>query len=288
MFELVINSIIQGILMGGFYAAISLGLSISFGMLDIANLAHPVFIILGAFAVYSLNAKLGLDPILAGAVLSVPFFFLGVLVYQSYYHSLERRSAESLRGLVFFFGLFAILEVGLSITYGADYRSVRAPWISRSLSIGFIGISWRVLIPFLVGVAMTLGFYLFFSRTFLGVVTKGVSQDSWAVRLMGANPTRIKSIAFGLSIATTTLAGALLICIGPVEPFLGRELLGRVFAVTVLAGMGSIGGTLLAAMILAIAESLTATVGGSAWAVAVSFSIMLAVLALKPSGIFGR
>jgi branched-chain amino acid transport system permease protein len=149
MFELVINSIIQGILMGGFYAAISLGLSISFGMLDIANLAHPVFIILGAFAVYSLNAKLGLDPILAGAVLSVPFFFLGVLVYQSYYHSLERRSAESLRGLVFFFGLFAILEVGLSITYGADYRSVRAPWISRSLSIGFIGISglWEPIPP---------------------------------------------------------------------------------------------------------------------------------------------
>ncbi len=288
MFELLVNAIVQGILMGGFYSAISLGLSISFGMLDIVNLAHPAFIILGAFAVYSLHTRLGLDPILAGSLLSVLFFFLGVFIYRCYYYSLERRSAESLRGLVFFFGLFAILEVGLSIAYGADFRSVRASWTGKLVEIGFVGVSWRLLVPCLVGMTMTLGLYLFFSRSFLGIVTKAVSQDSLGVRLMGANPTRIKGIAFGLSIATTTFAGALLICIGPVEPFLGRELLGRVFAVTVLAGMGSMGGTLLAAMTLAIAESIMATIGGSAWAVAVSFTIMLGVLAIKPSGLFGR
>jgi branched-chain amino acid transport system permease protein len=282
-----INAIIQGIMMGGFYAALSLGLSISFGILDIVNIAHPVFIIFGAFLVYFLNSKAGLDPILAGALLFPLFFLLGVFIYQVYYHSLEKRGAESLRGLVFFFGLFAILEVGLSLTYGVDYRSVQTSWLGKSLGIGFVGVSYRLFIPFLAGVIMILVFYLFFSRTFLGLVARGVAQDSSAVRLMGANPTYIRTVGFGLSIGTTAFAGALLICISPVEPFLGREFIGRVFAITVLAGMGSIRGTLLAGVILAVAESLTATLGGPAWGLVVSFAILLIVLAVKPSGLLG-
>ena len=130
--------------------------------------------------------------------------------------------------------------------------------------------------------------YLFFSKTFLGMITRGVAQDSTAVRLMGANPVRIKTIAFGLSIATTSIAGALMISIGPVEPGLGREFIGRVFAITVLAGMGSISGTLIAAILLGVAESVTATLGGPAWGMAVSFGILLLVLGIKPSGLFRR
>jgi len=288
MFELVINAIIAGILLGGFYAAITLGLSVSFGMLDVVNIAHPAFIILGGYGVWLLNASLGLDPVLAGLILTPLFFFIGIGVYLVYYNSFEKRGAESLRGLVFFFGILFLIEVALILTFGVDYRLVRSSWIGKSIEVGFVGISLRLFIPFVVGVILTVSLYLFFSRTFLGMITRGVAQDSTAVRLMGANPIRIKTIAFGLSIATTSIAGALLISIGPVEPGLGREFIGRVFAITVLAGMGSISGTLIAAIILGVAEGITATLGGPAWGMAVSFSILLIVLVLKPSGLFRR
>jgi branched-chain amino acid transport system permease protein len=288
MFELLINAVIAGILIGGFYAEMTLGLSVSFGMLDVVNIAHPVFIVLGGYGVYLLNGSLGLDPILSGLIFTPLFFLIGIGVYQVYYRSFEKRGAESLRGLVFFFGVLFLIEVALLLTYGVDYRLARAPWIGKSVDIGFIGISLRLFIPFLVGLLLTVVLYLFFSRTFMGMITRGVAQDTTAVRLMGANPVRIKTIAFGLSIATASLAGALLISIGPVEPALGREYIGRVFAITVMAGMGSISGTLIAALILGVAESLTATLGGPAWGLAISFGILLLVLGVKPSGLFRR
>jgi branched-chain amino acid transport system permease protein len=105
---------------------------------------------------------------------------------------------------------------------------------------------------------------------------------------MGVNPIHIKATAFGLGIATASLAGALLIVIGPVEPSIGREYIGRAFAITVLGGVGSVSGTLVAAFILGVAESLTATFYGPSWAPAVSFSVLLLVLAMRPAGLFGR
>jgi branched-chain amino acid transport system permease protein len=135
---------------------------------------------------------------------------------------------------------------------------------------------------------VTVALHLFLSKTFYGRAIKAVSQDSQALRLMGVNPVKIKRIAFALSIATASLAGALLILIGPVEPSIGREYIGRVFAIVVLGGMGSISGTLAAAVILGVVESLTSTFSGPSWAPAVSFGILLVVLAVRPAGLFGR
>jgi branched-chain amino acid transport system permease protein len=116
----------------------------------------------------------------------------------------------------------------------------------------------------------------------------GVSQDQVALRLMGANPVRIKTIAFGIGIAAASLAGALLITISPVVPSTDRDYIGRVFAITVLGGLGSIGGTLVASIILGVAESLMATFFGPSWSLAVSFGILLLALAVRPAGLFGR
>ncbi len=211
-----------------------------------------------------------------------------MVIYRIYYVSFEQRGEQSLRGLVFFFGLLFIVEVSLLLVYGVDYRMIEAPYIGTSVLLGPIGISLRLFVPFGVGLALTLAVYLFLAKTFYGKAIMGVSQDSMALRLMGADPVKIKTIAFGLGIATASLAGALLIVIAPVEPSSGREYIGRVFAITVLGGMGSIGGTLVAALILGVAESLTATFSGPSWALAVSFGLLLVVLAVRPSGLFGR
>jgi branched-chain amino acid transport system permease protein len=286
--ELLLNAVAAGLLLGGFYAAVSLGISVTFGLLDIANIAHPVFVIAGAYAAYILNTTFGLDPILVGLLCAPLFYGLGVAVYRVYYISFEKKGDQSLRGLVFFFGLMFIIEVALILVYGVDYRMIEAPYIGSSIFLGPLGLSLRLLIPCAVGVALTVLLYVFLAATFYGRAIRGVSQDSLALRLMGADPIKMKTMAFGVGIAMAGLAGALLIIIGPVEPAIGREYIGRVFAIAVLGGMGSIGGTLLAALILGVAESLTSTFSGPSWALAVSFGLLLFVLAVRPAGLFGR
>lgn len=286
--DLLLNAIVAGVLLGGFYAAVSLGISVVFGLLDVVNIAHPAFIILGSYAAYVMNASFGFDPILTGLIFTPVFYVIGVIVYQIYYASFEKKGAESLRGLVFFFGLLFIIEVSILLKYGVDYRLVEAAYIGQSIHIGGIGIAFRLFVPCVVGLVMTLALYLFLSKTFYGKAIMGVSQDSLALRLMGADPIRIKTIAFGLGIATASLAGALLIMINPVEPSIGREYIGRVFAIIVLGGMGSMGGTLLGALILGVVESFTATFYGPSWSPAVSFGILLLALAVRPSGLLGR
>jgi len=286
--DLLANAIVAGLLLGGFYAAVSLGVSLIFGLLDIANIAQPAFVILGSYTAYVLNNAYNLDPILVGLVFTPVFYVLGAIVYRVYYTSFERRGEESLRGLVFFFGILFIMEVSLSLKFGVDYRLVQAWYIGRSFEIGGVGVAFRYLVPCVVGIAMTLTLYLFLGRTFYGRAIMAVSQDRLALRLMGADPIQIKTIAFGIGIASASLAGALLISIVPVVPSTDRDYIGRMFAITVLGGMGSIGGTLVAAIILGVAESMMATFFGPSWSLAVSFGILLLALAVRPAGLFGR
>ena len=286
--QLLLNAIVSGLLLGGFYAVVTVGVSISFGMLDIVNIAHPAFIMLGSYLAFLLNSALGLDPILSSLIMLPAFFVLGALVYQIYYLAFERRGQESLRGLAFFFGLLFISEVGLVLTFGVDYRFVEAPYIGPSLHLGFLDFPLRMLVPCAVSLVLLGSLQLYISRSFLGRAIAAVSQDPLALRLMTANPTRIKRIAFALSIATASIAGALLIVIQPVEPSMGRDYIGRVFAICVLGGMGSLPGTLLAALLLGIVESITATFYGPSWSPAVAFGFLLLTLAFRPAGILGR
>ncbi|HHZ67587.1 MAG TPA: branched-chain amino acid ABC transporter permease [Alphaproteobacteria bacterium] len=290
MFEhqLFVNAVLSGLLLGGFYASVSVGLTLAFGHLNIVNIAHPAFVILGSYTAYITNLLLGLDPIASGVLFMPVFFAGGIVLYRIYHVCFEARGDESLRGLVFFFGIMFVIEVGLIIAYGVDYRFVEAAYIGGTVGYGAINLPLRMVAPFMAALALTLGLQLFLSRTFTGRAIMAVSQDQIAVRLMGINPIRIKQIAFGLAIMTASLAGALLIVIGPVEPSMGRQYIGRVFAIAVLGGMGSVPGTLVAALILGIAESLTATFYGPSWAPAVAFGLLLGALAIRPQGLFGR
>jgi branched-chain amino acid transport system permease protein len=285
---LLFNAIIAGLLLGGFYAAISVGVSISFGMLDVVNIAHPAFIILGSYIAYIVNDRMGIDPIVVSIVLSPLFFLLGSLLYRVYYICFEKRGQESLRGLAFFFGILFITEVTLVLIFGVDYRLVQTAYSETTVRLGAIDFPMRLVVPFLVSVTMVVGIQLFLTHTFFGRAVLAVAQDTLALRLMGVNTFRVKELAFALSIATAGVAGAFLIVIQPVQPSIGREYIGLVFAVCVLGGMGSIWGTLLGALVLGLAESFTSTFFGPSWAPAVSFGLLLATLVFKPSGLLGR
>jgi branched-chain amino acid transport system permease protein len=288
LLDLLANAVVSGILLGGFYAAVTIGISISFGMLDVVNIAHPAFIMLGSFVAYAAGLAFRLDPILVGLLASPAFFLLGMALYRVYYASFEKHGDDSLGGLSFFFGVLFITEVSLVLIFGVDYRSVDAAYIGTTWQLGEIGLPLRLVVPFVVSLAMVVGLQLMLSNTFFGRAMQAVSQDRVALQLMAANPVRIKEYGFALSIATASIAGALLIMIIPVEPSLGREYIGRVFAICVLGGMGSIPGTMIAAIILGVAENITATFYGPSWSPAVAFGILLIALAVRPSGLLGR
>jgi branched-chain amino acid transport system permease protein len=262
--------------------------AISFGMLDIVNIAHPAFILLGSYVAFIGNTVFGIDPILAAVIMMPAFYLLGMAAYQVYYVAFERRDDQSLRGLSFFFGILFIAEVTLILIFGVDYRSVQAWYVTGNLNLYVVELPWRLLVPFLLGMVMVVALQVFLSRTFIGRAIQAVAQDQQALRLMAANPAKIKRIAFGLSFATAALAGAALIIIQPVEPSIGREYIGRIFAICVLGGLGSFPGMVIAAVTLGIVESLTSTFFGPSWAPAVAFGVLLVTLAVRPSGILGR
>ena len=286
--DLLANAVVAGILLGGFYAAVAIGLAIVFGQLDIVNIAHPAFIIVGAYIAYILNSRFGFDPVLVGLLAAPAFFFVGALIYRVYFLAFERTGQESLSGLAFFFGVMFIIEVVLILIYGVDYRLVQAGYIGQTWRIGFVDFPLRMLVQFAVSAALTAAIYAYMSHTFMGRAIQAVAQDRLALQLMGADPVRIKQWAFGLGIATAAIAGSLLIIIGPVEPSVGRLYIGRAFAIVVLGGMGSIKGMFIAALILGIVESMVATFAGPSWSPAVAFGVLALTLALRPAGLFGR
>ena len=289
--DLLLEAVLFGILLGGFYAAVSMGLSVSFGLLDVPNVAHPAIMVFGSYCTYMVVAWLGLDPILAGVLLMPGFFLLGMAVYRFYYEAFERRGSETgVRGIAFFFGLALIIEVGLILAFGVDQRMVDAPYIGKSLAFSEVRIPMRMLVAFGVAIVLTVALTLYMSKTFTGRAIKAVAQDEPALRLMGANPVRIKQWAFGIATAASALAGAMLIIVGPVEPGMDRVYIGRTFAVVVLAGLGSMTGTVVAGLILGISESIVLMHPGlgASWAPAVSFMLLLLMLGVRPQGLFGR
>src|SRR5919109_6065 len=213
-FDLLFEAILFGILLGCFYAAVSIGLSVSFGLLDVPHVAHPALMVFGSYCTY----------IVAG-------------------------------------------------------------W---SLALGEYRIPYRMLVAFGVALVLTAALTVYLSKTFTGRAIKAVAQDEPALRLMGANPVRIKQWAFGIATGVSALAGAMLIVVGPVEPALDRIYIGRTFCIVVLAGLGSMTGTLVAGLILGIAESLVLMFFGASWAPAVAFGLLLLVLGVRPQGLFGR
>jgi branched-chain amino acid transport system permease protein len=285
--ELILNAVTTGIVLGSIYALIALGLSITFGILHIPNVAHPAMVIAGAYAAVMSN-QYGLDPLLAGLLWSVPFYVLGYIFYEFYARLFEARGGgNTMQSLTLFFGTSLVLEVALAVAFGTDLRSVHVGYVGQSLQIGIVTIPYRFLIPAAMTPAILVILWLYLSRTYSGLAIRAVAHDERAVSISGLDPFAIKRHAFGIALALAAIAGAALVVTGPVDPFGGRIFIGRVFAIVVLAGMGTITGTLPAAILIGVAESLVMSFLSPSWAPGVAFAILLATLGLKPTGLFG-
>lgn len=285
--DILLNAIVTGILLGSVYAALALGLAITFGILHIPNIAHPTLVVAGAFFVYTLS-QWGLDPIVAALIGLVPFYILGMALHLFYSRVFERRGgANVLQSLTLFFGLSLVIEILLSLGFGSELKSVSVSYIGSSLKLGLLTIPYRLLIPALLGPLMIAAVWLYLSRTSSGTAIRAVAHEERALSIAGLNPASVKQHAFGIATATAVVAGAALIMVGPIEPFAGRYQIGRVFAIVVLAGMGSIPGSLAIAIVIGIAEALVSSYLNPSWSPGVAFAILLIGLTGRPQGLFG-
>ncbi|MCG7361487.1 branched-chain amino acid ABC transporter permease [Roseomonas sp. ACRSG] len=285
---LLLNGVVSGLLLGGLYAAAAAGLSVSFGMLDVVNIAHPAFMVLGALLVAVLWGATGLDPLLLSLLLTPAFWALGALIYVAYHHFFERRGDEAIQGLAFFFGIMFIIEVGLVMTLGPEQHFADAAYANTTWRIGDIDLPLRMLVPAAVALAAIGALSLFLRRSFTGRAIAAVAQDREALRLLAIDPVRIKRLAFGISVAMAALAGGALVVVQPVDAWSGHIFIGRVFAIVIMGGLASLGGCVLAALAFGLVENVTATFYGPSWSPAVAFGCLLLVLAIRPQGLFGR
>lgn len=285
--QLLADVVVTGVLLGGLYGAISLGFSLCFGLVNTVNLAHPIFVVIGAYAAAGL-AVIGLDPVLCGVLMAPIFGIAGYFLYRGYSAVFEARNLSPLSSMTFFFGLMFVLEVVVTLAFGVDQRFVSARLASGTVKLLNIDLPLRLLVPFILSVVMTVGVALFLRFSLAGQALLGVAQDDLAIRLLAASPTHIKAVGFAIACATAAVAGSLLIVVTPVQPSSGRDFIGRVFAIAVLGGAGSPRGALAAGVILGVVEGIVQTFAGAHWSVATGFALLLCTLALRPNGIFAR
>jgi branched-chain amino acid transport system permease protein len=285
--DLGLNALVTGVVLGCIYALIAIGLAITFGLLHVPNVAHPAMVVGGSYAAVIGNSY-GLDPLVAGVLSAVPFYFLGIALYEFYSRCFESRGlGNTMQSLTLFFGIALIIEVGLAVAFGTDLRSIKAGYVGSALSIGLVAIPYRFLVPALLAPVVVVLLRAYLTHTNTGLAIRAVAYEERALQICGLDPAAIKRHAFGIAMALSGIAGAALVVIGPIDPFAGRAHLGRVFAIVVLAGLGTIPGTLLAAIIIGVAESFVTAFMSPSWAPGVAFAILLATLGLRPKGLFG-
>ncbi|MGI6096815.1 MAG: branched-chain amino acid ABC transporter permease [Dethiobacteria bacterium] len=283
--DAILQSIISGILVGGIYALISIGLTLIFGIVRIVNFAHGEFLMLGMYFTYFVFTYLGIDPYLAILLVVPLMFFLGAITHKLVIKPVLRGTSMQhilvTVGLMFFFQNIALL------LWTADYRTVRTDLSSQVLRFGNINIGMPRLLAFLVAIAVTIGIYLFLKHTYLGKAIRAVSMDRQGAMLMGINIDFIYTFAFALGIALVGLAAAMMSPIYYVFPTVGPMFEVVAFVVVVLGGLGNFTGALLGGLLIGLVESFSGFFIAPALKEAIYFAIFIVVLAIKPSGLFG-
>jgi branched-chain amino acid transport system permease protein len=283
--EVFIQLLINGILLGGIYAIISIGLTLIFGIVRVVNFAHGEFLMVGMYAVYLLNAELGLHPYVAAAPAVVLLFAVGALVQRFIIQPLL--NAEEHIQIFAMVGLSTALVNLALLVFGADLYSVRPSAARQAISIGGFSIVVGQLVMLISAVALVAGLHLFMQQTWLGRAIRATAQNRTAARLMGVQVHRMYIIAFGLGAACVGLASALVSPLYPVTPTIGTYFVLTAFVIVVLGGMRSMYGAFWGAMIIGLVDSLSGYYLAPDLKEVVYFALFIVILIFKPTGLFG-
>ncbi|MBW1996817.1 MAG: branched-chain amino acid ABC transporter permease [Deltaproteobacteria bacterium] len=278
--------IMMGILLGGLYTVIAMGLSLVFGVMRLLNVAHGDLVIFGSYFAYAMMTYLGIDPILS-LVVGVPLLFVIGFAIQKYL--MARAFEVSMEApLIIAFGISLVLENTYQIIFTPMSRGLSASYALESLTVGEIYVPVVYLFNFIVALAVMLALRAFLKKTYLGQAIIAASQDGRVAQLMGINTARIYAITFGIAAAIAAVAGVFLGLTFPFTPVSGISFLIIAFGVVILGGLGSILGTFIGGMILGLAQTLGAYFLGAAAQMLIVYVMVLVVLAVRPQGLFGR
>ena len=280
-----VQAIVNGILVGGFYASMAMGFSIVWGVMNIIDLAHGSLIIIGAYVTYELCTHLGVDPFLTIPVVAVVLFALGYVLQRYLINRVLQASIFAT--LILTFGLDRVLVNANLRIFSADIRGITVPYTAAALSLGDVRIPLIRLAVFGVAILSTLALWLFLERTRLGIAIKATSFDPEAARLSGIDPARIYAVTFGIGAALAGIAGSLVAAVSTFSPVIGDGLTTRAFVVVVLGGLGSVPGAIAGGILLGVTENLAASVMPS-FSDAAAFALLIVFLVARPRGLFGR
>jgi branched-chain amino acid transport system permease protein len=280
------QSLLSGVLIGGVYALIGIGLTIIFGVMRIINFAHGDIMMVGMYLTYNLFTLAGIDPFVS-IVITIPIMFLFGAILQKMF---VNRVLDALpqNQILLTIGLGLIMSNTMMLIYTSDYKILSTSYSSGSVKLLGISISEPLAISFVITAAITLALYWFFMKTDTGQAIRATAQDREAAQLMGINVKRMSMIAFGLGASLAGTAGALISPTYYIFPQIGSTFTLKAFVITVLGGMGSIMGATLGGILIGIAESMGAVYISSGWKDVVVFALFLLVLVFKPAGLLGK
>jgi len=280
-----IQAVITGLLQGGVYALISLGLTIIFGVMGIINFAQADFTMLGMYTTFFAFASFALSPLFMIFLLIPVFFVVGAAVQKILINPILDDSPEN--QLILTFGLALVLQNGAQILWGPDIRTIDVPYAYSSLSIGSFTINEAKLIAFVFAMGLGLVTFYLLRHTEFGNAMRATASNDTIAKYAGINVNRIYLAAFGIGIALTASAGALLHMYQPVSPYVGLDFIIVMFVVVVLGGLGSVKGAILAGLLVGVVEQVSTLVIPLQLQPSIIFVLFLVVILVKPYGIFG-
>jgi branched-chain amino acid transport system permease protein len=281
------HAVVNGVLGGGVYALMAVGLTLIFGVLDIINIAQGVMVVLGAYLSYALSVHLHLDLFL-GLLLTVPaMFVIGVVIQWAFIRPLRGRERTSMT-LLACYAVAIIIEGVLYWAFGPNYITLNASYVTSSVHVLGFYLPNIYLYGFAMAVALVAALYALLYRTKFGRSVRATMQDQTAARLIGINVNRVAALTFGTGVAVTAAGGMVFgATSGGINPNSGYDLISRLLAVIILGGLGSIGGALVAAVFMLTAEAIV-DIWYPTWSVAVFYAALVIVLTVRPRGLFGR
>ncbi len=284
--DLLAQILVNGVLQGGLYAVMALGLALVWGVLNIVNLAHGAFIMLGGYASWYLYTYLHIDPFLGLPLTAVVMFALGYGIQRGLLNLVIR--APMFNTLLITFGLEVVLTYLAQLVFSADFRTINPPYAGSSLALGPLVLPVARMAAFAVAIILTVGMWLFLLHTRLGRAIRATAQNLVAARLYGVEPRHLYAMTFGLGIALAGMAGTLYGTVSQINPYIGASLTAKSFAISIIGGLENPLGVLVGGLFLGIVESLTTLYIGQTYADVASFGILVLVLIVRPGGLLGR
>jgi branched-chain amino acid transport system permease protein len=280
-----VQAIIDGLMIGGVYAIISIGLTLVFGVMGIINFAQAEFLMIGMFVAYFVATWLGIDPLIGSALAFAVVFAFGYGVQ----HVLVRRvlQAPPVAQIFLTVGLLIVLQNSALMAFGSDFRSVSTPYQMSALRLGPLFVSVPYLLAFLMAVLCGVALWWFMRSTWFGWAMRATAQDPMAARLMGIDTHRMYRIAFGLGVGLTAFGGAIILPYLTVSPTVGAQFVILMFTAVVLGGLGSVAGAIVGGLSVGVIQSVSTLVVPIQLQNLVLFLVFIAVLAFRPEGMLG-